>query len=126
MDVSVIIGIITFVLVLVVDYFFILIPKYNVIKGKKTKKKNKNYAIMEVQFLTTRFKLDENKIDYKFLLKIIAFLNALIISFTSTVIMYIPLKMGWQLLIGFVIVFSLIYALYELLGRYLVKKGWKK
>ncbi len=126
MNISVIIGIITFVLVLVVDYFFILMPKYKVISGKKAKKKNKNYAIMEVQFLTTRFKLDENKIDYKFLLKIIAFLNALIISFTSTIIMYIPLKMGWQLLIGFVIVFSLIYALYELLGRYLVKKGWKK
>ena len=126
MNISVIIGIITFVLVLVVDYFFILMPKYKVISGKKTKKKNKNYAIMEVQFLTTRFKLDENKIDYKFLLKIIAFLNALIISFTSTIIMYIPLKMTRQLLIGFVIVFSLIYALYELLGRYLVKKGWKK
>ena len=126
MDISIIIGIITFFVVLIVDYFFILIPKYNVIQGKKTKKKRNNTSIMEVQFLTTRFKLDENKINYKFLLRWIAFLNALIISFTSTIITYIPLKMMWQLLIGFVIVFGLIYALYELLGRYLVRKGWKK
>ena len=126
MDISLIIGVITFFIVLIVDYFFILIPKYNVLQGKKSKRKSKNTAIMEVQFLVSKFKLSESKIDYKYLLRWIAFLNALIISFTSTIITYIPLKMMWQLLIGFVIVFGLIYALYELLGRYLVRKGWKK
>lgn len=125
MDISIIIGIITFIVVLIVDYYFVLIPKYNIIQGKKTKRKSKNNTIMEVQFLVSKFKLNDSKIDYKYLLKRIAFLNALIISFTSTIIMYIPLKMMWQLLIGFVIVFSLIYALYELLGRHLVRKGWK-
>ncbi len=125
MNISIIIGIITFIVVLIVDYYFVLIPKYNIIQGKKTKRKSKNNTIMEVQFLVSKFKLNDSKIDYKYLLKRIAFLNALIISFTSTIIMYIPLKMMWQLLIGFVIVFSLIYALYELLGRHLVRKGWK-
>ena len=125
MDISIIIGIITFIVVLIVDYYFVLIPKYNIIQGKKTKRKSNNNTIMEVQFLVSKFKLNDSKIDYKYLLKRIAFLNALIISFTSTIIMYIPLKMMWQLLIGFVIVFGLIYALYELLGRHLVRKGWK-
>lgn len=30
------------------------------------------------------------------------------------------------MLLGFVLLFGLIYALYEILGRVLVKKGWSK
>ena len=125
--ISLIIGVITFVVVLLVDYLFILLPKYRIITNKKvSKKRKKNTTIMEMQFLCVKFNLDENKINLSYLIKWIAFLNALIISFSSTIIFFIPLKIMWQLLIGFVIVFGLIYALYELLGRHLVRKGCKK
>ena len=43
-----------------------------------------------------------------------------------TVISNIDLYIVWQLLIGFVLLFALIYSLYEIYGRHLVKKGYQK
>ena len=124
-----IIGISTFLIVFILDYYLILLPKYNLIMGNtkpKRKKKTKKVVISEVQFLQTRFKLNANKMDIKYMIRWIAFLNAFIIAFTSTIITFIPWDLAWQLLIGFVLLFALIYALYEIFGRVLVKKGWDK
>ncbi|MCR5787938.1 MAG: hypothetical protein K6G37_02520, partial [Bacilli bacterium] len=52
-------------------------------------------------------------------------INGFIISVTVTVISNIKLHIAWQLLIGFALVFGLIYSVYEIYGRHLVKKGWK-
>lgn len=126
---SIIISISTFFVIYILDYFLILLPKYNIISGKskpKKRKKNKKVVISEVQFLQTRFKLKQDRMDIKYMIRWIAFLNAFIIAFTSTVITYIPWDMAWQLLVGFVLLFGLIYALYELFGRLLVKKGWNE
>ena len=51
-----------------------------------------------------------------------AIINAFIISSVVTIISNIKLKMMWQLLIGFVLLFALIYSLYEIYGRHLIKK----
>lgn len=125
---SIIISISTFFVIYILDYFLILLPKYNIISGKSKQKKrnNKKVVISEVQFLQTRFKLKQDRMDIKYMIRWIAFLNAFIIAFTSTVITYIPWDMAWQLLVGFVLLFGLIYALYELFGRLLVKKGWNE
>ncbi len=123
--ISIITGIITFILIFLIDYCFILLPKYNIMSGKKKAKKNKKeVSMMELLYLQKKFKLDLFKVDLDYLIKWFAFLNAFIISLTSTIIMLIPLNMIFQLLIGFVLLIGLIYALYELLGRHLVKKGW--
>ena len=42
------------------------------------------------------------------------------------VISSIPWSIGFSMLLGFVLLFGLIYSLYEFLGRSLVKKGWSK
>ena len=115
--ISLISGVITFIVIFIVDYFLILIPKYNIMSGKKKKKKGKKETnMMELLF----------KVDLEYLIKWFAFLNSFIIALTSTIIMLIPLNMIFQLLIGFVLLIGLIYSLYELLGRHLVKKGWNR
>lgn len=132
---SLIIFLVLFVLIGFGNYFFNLKRKYkNKDKIKKVKKKTKKnkkkhkyeFNIMELSYLINKFKLDVNKMDMLYVLKWISFLDAFIISFTSAVIIIIPLGIMWQFLIGFVMVFGLIYAIYEIFGRYLVKKGWQK
>ena len=124
---SLIFFIIMFIIIYIVNYYFILKKKYNIINGKKkSKRKNKEIEIMELSYLITKFNLDKNKMDLLYCIRWIAFLDAFIISLTGTVIFLIPWKIVWQFLVGFVMVFGLIYALYELLGRHLVKKGWNK
>ncbi len=103
-----------FILIGVVDY---LINK-NKLKKKKNKK---NKPIGEIDYLVTKFKLDRSKININKAIIYIAIINSFIISFTSCLIMIIPLKLIWQMLIAFVLLFSLIYALYEIYGRHLKK-----
>ncbi len=87
---------------------------------------NKKYQMAEVKYLISRFTIDKKKIDYKKLIRLINIANAFIISFVCTIISVLPLKFLWQMLIGFVLLFVLMFLCYELLGIYAVKKGWKK
>ena len=119
-------GIITFIVIFIIDYFVILVPKCHYLQGKKKKTKKKEVTIMELQYLQNKFKLDLFKVDLDYVIKWFAFLNSFIIALTSTIIMLIPVNMIFQLIIGFVLLIALIYALYELFGRHLVKKGWSR
>lgn len=125
-NISLISGIITFIIVFIVDYFVILVPKTKVISGKKNKRKKKETTIMELEYLKTHFNLDLFKVDLDYCIKWFAFLNSFIISITSTIIMLIPWNLIFQLMIGFVLLMGLIYSLYEIFGRHLVKKGWTR
>lgn len=111
--------IVLFVIVLLVDYFLIF-------KKKIKNKKKKNVEIMEFNYLIMKFNLNPNKIYYYLLALYCSFINAFIISFVVTAISMIDLHMSWQLLIGFVLLFGLIYSFYEILGRHLIRKGWGK
>lgn len=129
MQEALIFGLIAFFLIFLIYYFLILKRRYNNYfnKVKKKKKKNKDiYESMEISYLIYKFKLDTKKIDLLYLLKRIAIIDAFIISFTGTLVYYIPLKIMWRFLIAFALLFCLIYAIYELFGRFLVKKGWQK
>lgn len=108
--------VIVFTVVFLITYIFDLIK----IKRKKQKK------IGEMQYLIEKFKLDSNKINYKFNCFIISVMNAFIIATVTTVISMVKTIMTLQLLIGFVLLFALIYSLYEIYGRILVKKGYSK
>ena len=119
---------IIFTIFYVGNYCLNLKRKYNKIVGKKTnkKKKNKPITIMELSYLITKFNLDIDKIDLLYCIRWISFLDAFIIALTCVIIFLLPWEIAWQLLIGFVLLFGLIYALYEIFGRHLVKKGWGK
>ena len=106
-------------LIFLVDYFVVF-------KKRLKSKKIKNTDILEINYLIGKFQLDPNKILYKPLSLYCALINGFIISFTVTVISNIKVHMIFQLLIGFVMLFGLIYSVYEIYGRILIKKGWQK
>lgn len=80
----------------------------------------------EGTFLIKRYNLDETKINLKKMNFGIANCNALIIAFTSTFISAIDIKIYYKFAIAFVLLFALIYAIFEIYGRYLNKKWGKK
>ena len=95
-------------------------------KSNKGKKEKPFKYTNEGKLMIIRYNLDEKKVDYQELLRWTSFCNAFIISLTSTIICNIPLKMYYQLAIGFVILFGLIYSIFEIVGRHLNKKWGKE
>ncbi len=121
--------IIVFLIVFIVDYFFINRKRLNLMKndGKTKKGKTKKVkSISELDYLTAKFKLDKRKIKKERVIIAIAIINSFIIAFVSSIIMLLPLKRIWQMLIAFVLLFSLIYACYEIYGRHLKKEEKRK
>lgn len=114
------------ILVFFVDYVFIKRRYLNKINGKKKNKKKSNNELTELSYLIGKFKLDKDKLPLNILLLIISLINAFIIALVAVVVMLININIIFQLLIGFILLIALIYSIYELLGNYLVKKGYVK
>ena len=115
-----------FIIIFIVDYFFIKRKYLKRLYDKRKKKRKKNNELMEISYLVSKFNLDKDKLNLKKLLILVSMINAFIISFVSVVVMLIRINIILQLFIGFVLLMALIYALYEILGRHLVKKGYGK
>lgn len=106
-------------IIFLVDYLFVF-------KRRLKSKKVKNEEIMEFNYLIYKFKLDKNKVLYKPMALYCALINGFIISGVVTVICLFDIGYIWRLLIGFVMLLGLIYSIYEIYGRILIKKGWQK
>ena len=114
---NVIYFLIVFLLVFVVEFYFI---------GRTKSGKKKVFKITnEGSYLIYKFNLDEKKINIKMINFQISLINGFIIAFVSTTISITKFKLVIQLLIAFVLLFSLIYSIYEIYGRCL-KKKWGK
>lgn len=113
--------VILWILIFLFEYLFVMKKR---IKGKSKKKSVDQ--VMEFIYLIGRFKLDKNKVVYNKMAKWCSIINGFIISAVVTVISNIDLYIVWQLLIGFVLLFALIYSLYEIYGRHLAKKWGSK
>lgn len=121
---SIYLSISAFILVFLIDYFLINKKKLNLIKNKGKTKKGKTKKIKnigELDYVIAKFKLDFKKIDTEKAIIWISLINSFIISLVSFIIMIIPLKIAWQMLIAFALLFGLIYSLYEIYGRHLKK-----
>ena len=103
---------------------FLVIFVINYISSLKKIKKKKKLEL--VDYLVTRFKLSPKKIKARKMVLTISLINAFIISSVATCITMLDISFIWQFMIGFVLVFALIYSLYEIYGRYLVNKGYGK
>ncbi len=117
--------IVLFIIVFIVDYYLILKKRLNLINNKgKTKKgkKKKIKNIEEIEYMVIKFKLDAKKLNKEKIIKVIALINSYIIAIVSAILMVVPYKLVWQMLIAFVLLLGLIYSLYELYGRHLKKK----
>lgn len=122
-------GIVIFVITYLFNYYIVLKRNYKIIKKQSNKKnieEKKIKNLFGLSILVPKFNLDIKKINIKYTFILISIVNAFIISTVYIIITSIPWNQPFQLLLGFVLLLGMIYALYELLGRYLVKKGWSK
>lgn len=111
---------ILFLIIFLLDYLFI--KRSYLRKISKGKKKKKTNELTEIAYLVGRFKIDKQKLNLSKLLVIISLINSFIISLVAVVVLIINVHVVFQLLIGFVLLMTLIFAMYEILGQYLVKK----
>ena len=108
---------ITYLFIFLIDFLFICR------KGKK----RKSFRITnEGLYLIKRFNLDESKLSIKYLDFHISIINAFIISFVSVTISLIDANIIIEFGVGFILLFLLIYAMYEIYGRIIVKKWGKE
>ena len=109
---------IIFLLVFIIDFYLL--------SSKKENKKRVDKMTNQADFIIRRYNLDMSKFSLRKLNFHISIINGFIISFVATTISLVKTSMTIQLLIGFVMMFALIYSIYEIYGRQLKKKYSKK
>ena len=102
--------------------FFIIVFIVNYVMNLMKVKRKKYDSIGEMNYLIAKFKLNKKKINYQKEILYISLINSFIISSVGTFVTCLDILMLLQLGIGFVMLFALIYALYEIYGRHLDKK----
>ena len=105
--------------------FIVVFLLYLLINMKFRKEYKEGKQQVEINYLISRFKLDMRVTKYKTVKFLVALLNSFIISVTFTIIINLKFKYVYKLMIAFVIMFILIYSLYEIVGRALKRKELK-
>ncbi len=91
---------------------------------KKKKKRNKKIEdFIGISYFVIRYKLDISKCNLNLLFGVLSLVNAFIITVVFMIINLLDWDLPFSMLLGFVLLFGLIYAMYEILGKYLDKKG---
>ena len=112
-----------FIIVYLGDLFFVIRPAILQMTEKKKPKKNKKVKqLVEIEYLCNKFKLNRTKLNYKEFTYMFPLINSFIITLVTLILDLIKIPYIFRLLIGFVLLFGLIYALYEIYGRHLKKK----
>ena len=105
--------------------FAIIFTAFFLIYFLIVKKTKKDYSKLKktdyVKLFIARYNLDIRKTKYSTILNVFAFNNAFTIAFTSALILNIK-GFLWKILVSFVVLFILLFSLYEVTGRYLKKK----
>lgn len=114
--------IIVFIIVFIGDFFIMKRSYYDSISNKG-KKKSKNNDVFELNYIVSKFKLDKKKLNIKRCLIEFSLINSFIISFTAIVLNMLDLYFIFKIFIGFILLMGLIYSVYEIYGKLLVKKG---
>lgn len=113
-----------FIIIFLVDYIFIKRKYLKKINSKKKRKKNNE--LTEISYLVGKFKLNKDALPLNKLLVVISLSNAFIISLVAVVVIILNTYIIIQLVVGFILLFALIYAVYELIGRSLERRGYGK
>lgn len=108
-----------FFLIVFIIFFLIFLINFFIKKQKGTLKEAKEFNLLIYWFKLKRKDLDIEKLGLIF-----ALVNSLIISLTATICTMVNDNYIWQLLIGFVMVMSLMYISYGIIGKIvLMKRG---
>ena len=116
-------GLAVFIVVFLINYLVVFKLRYKNTGKKKKKKDLQSY--IGFSYLIPKFNLDKDKIDINYMFFCISLINAFIIAFVFMIVYIIPWSYPFRMIVGFVLLFGLIYSLYEIYGRHLVKKGWR-
>ena len=90
---------------------FIIFYLYNFIKLKSVVKKSKDKYNFSVKYLMARFKLSKNTLVNRKMMIIYSLIDAFIVTLVFIIIELLPLPFYLQLIIGFTLLFALIYAI---------------
>ena len=116
------------VLLFIYDFvllFLLFYLVYNVFLNKKKREYSKLKKNDIIKVFIARYNLDMRKTEYKKVLRIVTIINSFIVSFTATLVLHIN-NFWLKVAICFVVIFVLIYSLFEIAGRYLKKKEEQK
>lgn len=102
--------------------FFIIYMLYEILIVNRKNKENNIYKSTEVSILNKVLKVNTKKINNKVLTRIIALVNAFIISVTLEIVLISSDTLLLQLLLGFGILILLIVIIYPILAFFLRKK----
>lgn len=102
--------------------FLIIYMLYEVLIVNRKNKENNIYKSTEVSILNKVLKVNTKKISNKVLTRIIALVNAFIISVTLEIVLISSDTLLLQLLLGFGILILLIVIIYPILAFFLRKK----
>ena len=109
--------------------FVLLFVLINLVYFLYYNKKKNDYSKLkkndEVKMFIARYDLDMRKTKYATVLRVVGFCNSFIIAFAAVLVLNIK-NYFWKITIAFVVIFVLIYALFEIFGRLLKKKEIKK
>ena len=94
-------------------------------KKKKTTKETKRKMPVEVELFVTKYKIDLDKVNYRYFLQLMGLVVAFDLGIIVTIISYID-ELWIQLLVGFVLIIVLVLLSFKLLGNYFKKKGLTK
>lgn len=87
-------------------------------------KRKSDFALLnnndQIKLFVNRYKLNIDKINYKYLVTIISLINSFILSLTCAIILRIN-NILLSICVCFIIMFSLIFILFEIAGRYFKK-----
>ena len=108
--------ILTFLLVYMISYFFIVRKA-----GKKIQKK----VPIEVEYLIKKYNIDLKKVNYREFINTISITGSIIIAITVLIIFNIE-NLLLQLVVSFVVMIPLILIGFKLIGEYYKKKGMIK
>lgn len=112
-------------LIYAVCTFIIIYMLYAILIIHRKNKLNNIYKSTEVVILNKVLRVDTNKIEAKKLARIVALINAFIISVTLELVLLVTNKTVLQMLLAFVILILLIIIIYPILGYFLRRKYGK-
>ena len=78
-----------------------------------------------IRMFVLKYDIDIDRINYNFMINLIAVINSFIIAITSAIIIKIE-GLIWSLIVCFVLLFILVFVLFDLAGKYIKKTETKE
>ncbi len=94
---------------------------YFIILAKKRKNKFEFKNSIDLSFIIERYKLNVSKLPYNLFVSVVNVSNSFMLALTVTLMLMVK-KYIYKLLFGFVIIFILIYIIYDFIGKYFKKR----